>query len=41
MLNGKIKNDLIGTGTILWRARELQAEGVINDEDFLEMVTAG
>lgn len=41
MLNGRIKNDYIGTGTILWRARELKAEGVIDDQQFLEMVTAG
>ncbi|KAH8820257.1 putative dihydroxy acid dehydratase [Xylogone sp. PMI_703] len=41
MLNGRMKEELIGTGTILWRARELQAEGLINDDDFLEMVTAG
>ncbi|KIY03206.1 uncharacterized protein Z520_01673 [Fonsecaea multimorphosa CBS 102226] len=41
MLNGSIRNELIGTGTILWRARELKAEGAINDEEFADMVTAG
>ncbi|KAL7911704.1 dihydroxy-acid dehydratase [Trichoderma velutinum] len=41
MLNGRRKNDLVGTGTILWRARELQAEGLINEEEFADMVTSG
>ncbi|KIV79632.1 dihydroxy-acid dehydratase [Exophiala sideris] len=41
MLNGRIKNDYIGTGTIAWRAKELKAQGAIDDQEFLEMVTSG
>jgi dihydroxy-acid dehydratase len=41
MLNGRLKDELIGTGTIAWRARELQAEGLINDEELLNLVTSG
>lgn len=41
MLNGRRKGALIGTGTVLWRARELLAAGEINDEEFRDMVTAG
>ncbi|KAK4940658.1 hypothetical protein LTR10_019288 [Elasticomyces elasticus] len=41
MLNGRMKDDYIGTGTILWRARELKAQGAIDDQQFLEMVTSG
>ncbi|KIW23041.1 dihydroxy-acid dehydratase [Cladophialophora immunda] len=41
MLNGRRNRDLIGTGTILWRARELKAEGTIDDTEFFDMVTSG
>lgn len=41
MLNGRQKDKLIGSGTVLWKARELRAEGLINDDDFFDMVTAG
>ncbi|OAP55018.1 dihydroxy-acid dehydratase [Fonsecaea erecta] len=41
MLNGRRNTDLIGTGTILWRARELKAEGIIDDAEFFDMVTSG
>ncbi|KAF2092667.1 dihydroxy-acid and 6-phosphogluconate dehydratase [Rhizodiscina lignyota] len=41
MLNGRRKGTLIGTGTIMWRARELKAEGAIDDDEFFDMVTAG
>lgn len=41
MLNGYIKNDLIGSGTVLWKARELHAAGEIDAETLVEMVTRG
>jgi dihydroxy-acid dehydratase len=41
MLNGRKKDERIGTGTIAWRARELRAEGLINDVEFLNLVTSG
>ena len=39
MLNGYDKTDLIGSGTILWKARELHAAGEIDDDGMTEMVT--
>lgn len=41
MLNGYMKHELIGSGTILWKARELHASGEIDDEGLTEMVTRG
>jgi dihydroxy-acid dehydratase len=41
MLNGRKKDELIGTGTIAWRSRELRAQGLVDDEGLLDLVTAG
>ena len=41
MLNGYNKHELIGSGTVLWKARELHAAGEIDDEGLTEMVTKG
>lgn len=41
MLNGYDKTDLIGSGTVLWKAREMHAAGQINDEELSDMVTRG
>ncbi|KAJ9653922.1 hypothetical protein H2198_006973 [Neophaeococcomyces mojaviensis] len=41
MLNGYMGKNLIGSGTILWKARELHAAGEIDDEALVEMVTRG
>lgn len=41
MLNGYMGKNLIGSGTVLWKARELHAAGDINDEQLVEMVTRG
>ncbi|KAK5171503.1 uncharacterized protein LTR77_004648 [Saxophila tyrrhenica] len=41
MLNGYDKHKLVGSGTVLWKARELHAAGEINDEGLTEMVTKG
>jgi dihydroxy-acid dehydratase len=40
MLNGYYKGDLIGSGTVLWHARNLLAAGEIDFEDFMEMTTS-
>lgn len=40
MLNGYFRNELTGSGTIVWRARELHAEGKIDDEQFADLVTS-
>lgn len=41
MLNGYMGKNLIGSGTILWKARELHAAGDINDTQMVDMVTRG
>lgn len=41
MLNGYMGKNLIGSGTVLWKARELHAAGEIDDEQLVEMVTRG
>ncbi|WP_297832704.1 dihydroxy-acid dehydratase, partial [Pseudomonas sp.] len=40
MLDGHYKGQLIGSGTVLWHARNLMAAGEINYEGFMEMTTA-
>ncbi|MFY0680389.1 MAG: dihydroxy-acid dehydratase family protein [Thalassovita sp.] len=40
MLNGWFKGERTGSGTIIWKARQLLAAGEIDDEQFLEMATA-
>jgi dihydroxy-acid dehydratase len=40
MLDGWHKGQLIGSGTVLWHARNLMAAGEINYEGFMEMTTA-
>ncbi|KAJ9612423.1 hypothetical protein H2200_004020 [Cladophialophora chaetospira] len=43
MLNGRLHGttDLIGSGTILWKARDLHAAGEIDDDMMVEMIAAG
>jgi dihydroxy-acid dehydratase len=41
MLNGYLKNDLMGSGVVLWKARELHAAGEIDDEGLIDLVTRG
>ena len=40
MLNGYFRNERTGSGTIIWKARELHAEGKIDDDQFAELVTS-
>ncbi|MEN2396440.1 IlvD/Edd family dehydratase [Pseudomonas halotolerans] len=40
MLDGHHKGELIGSGTVLWHARNLMAAGDIDYEGFMEMTTA-
>nr|WP_180204301.1 IlvD/Edd family dehydratase [Pseudomonas sp. SbOxS1]NYU04146.1 dihydroxy-acid dehydratase family protein [Pseudomonas sp. SbOxS1] len=40
MLDGYHKGELIGSGTVLWHARNLMAAGEIDYEGFMEMTTA-
>lgn len=41
MLNGWAKGERVGSGTVVWQAREEHAAGRINDEQVLDMVAAG
>ena len=40
MLNGWHEGERTGSGTIVWKARELRAEGEIDDEGFLDLVAS-
>lgn len=40
MLSGWINGEMAGSGTIVWKARELRAAGKIDDSGFTEMVAA-
>ena len=40
MLNGHYKGERTGSGTIVWKARELLAAGEIDDREFIRMVAS-
>jgi len=40
MLNGWYKGERTGSGTIVWKARELLAEGKIDDDGFIKLVAS-
>ena len=40
MLNGYFRGERTGSGTIVWKARELHAEGKIDDDQFADLVTS-
>ncbi|OJU24206.1 MAG: dihydroxy-acid dehydratase [Alphaproteobacteria bacterium 64-6] len=40
MLNGWVKGERTGSGTIVWKAREMMARGEIEDKEFLELVAS-
>ena len=40
MLNGWYKGERTGSGTIVWKARELLATGAIDDEGFIKLVAS-
>ena len=41
MLNGWSQGKLVGSGSVIWKARELHATGEIDDDQVMDMVTAG
>ncbi|KAK5112175.1 hypothetical protein LTR85_011608 [Meristemomyces frigidus] len=41
MLNGYDRATLIGSGTVVWKARELHMAGELDDEGVVEMITKG
>jgi dihydroxy-acid dehydratase len=40
MLNGWFHGERTGSGTIVWKARELLAAGTINDEEFIDLIAS-
>ncbi len=40
MLNGWYKNERTGSGTIVWKARQMLAAGEISDDEFIALVAA-
>ncbi|MCV3270290.1 IlvD/Edd family dehydratase [Roseobacter sinensis] len=40
MLNGWFRGERTGSGTIVWKAREMHAAGEIDDEGFMELVAS-
>ncbi len=40
MLNGWFRGERTGSGTIVWRAREMHAAGEIDDDGFMELVAS-
>ncbi|EGY22420.1 hypothetical protein VD0002_g6478 [Verticillium dahliae] len=41
MLNGNLQAEKIGTGTIMWKARDLYGAGKLDADGYLDMVCAG
>ncbi|EAW14487.1 IlvD/Edd family dehydratase [Aspergillus clavatus NRRL 1] len=41
MLNGYLKNELAGSGMVVWKGREKFAAGEINQEEFIDYVSRG
>ena len=43
MLNGRLKgtDQRMGSGTVVWKARDLHAAGEIDDNMLVEMITSG
>lgn len=40
MLNGRFRGERTGSGTIVWKAREMLAAGEIDDDGFMELVAS-
>lgn len=40
MLNGWFKGERTGSGTIVWKAREMHAKGEIDDEEMVELIAS-
>lgn len=41
MLNGYVKNELAGSGMVVWKGREKYAAGEINTEQFVDYISRG
>lgn len=41
MMNGYVKNDLAGSGMVVWKGREMYATGEINKDEFIDYISRG
>ena len=41
MLNGHLNGELVGSGTIVWKARELLASGEADTDQYMDMISRG
>jgi dihydroxy-acid dehydratase len=41
MLNGYVKNELAGSGMVVWKGREKYAAGEFTREEFIDYVSRG
>ncbi|KAI9368087.1 dihydroxy-acid/6-phosphogluconate dehydratase [Aspergillus egyptiacus] len=41
MLNGYLKNELAGSGMVVWKGREMHAAGEMNDEGLVDYISRG
>ena len=41
MLNGYLKNELAGSGMVVWKGREMYSAGEITREEFVDYISRG
>jgi dihydroxy-acid dehydratase len=41
MINGYLKNELAGSGMVVWTGREMYAAGEINEEGLVDYISRG
>lgn len=41
MLNGYVKDELAGSGMVVWKGREMHAAGQITTEEFVDYISRG
>lgn len=41
MLNGYLKDELAGSGSVLWKGREMYAAGEIDRDEFIDYICLG
>jgi dihydroxy-acid dehydratase len=41
MINGYLKNELAGSGMVVWTGREMHAAGKLDDEGLVDLISRG
>jgi dihydroxy-acid dehydratase len=41
MMNGHLNGELVGSGMVVWKGRELYAKGEISRSEFIDLVGKG